>query len=47
LPALAGILAKSHGLEMIGPYLIAVALMFLVLHEIVLRLAPSDGSRAA
>ena len=47
LPALAGILAKWHGLEMIGPYLVAVAMMFLALHEIVLRLAPNDGSRAA
>jgi fucose permease len=47
LPALAGIVAKSHGLEVIGPYLVAVAVMFLVLHEIVLRLAPSDASRAA
>ena len=42
LPALAGILAKSYGLEVIGPYLIAVAMMFLALHEVVLRLAPGD-----
>ena len=47
LPALAGILAKSHGLEMIGPYLVVVAVLFLVLHEIVLRLAPNDASGAA
>jgi fucose permease len=43
LPALAGVIAKAHGLEVIGPYLIAVACVLLVLHETVLRLAPADG----
>ena len=45
IPALAGILAKRFGLEIIGPYLVAVAGALLVLHELALRLAPpiKDG----
>jgi fucose permease len=39
IPALAGILAKRFGLEIIGPYLFAVACALLVLHEVTVRLA--------
>ena len=40
IPTLAGILAKRFGLDIIGPYLFAVACALLVLHELVVRLAP-------
>jgi len=39
LPALAGILARRYGLDIIGPYLLAAACALLVLHECVARLA--------
>ncbi len=34
-PALAGILAKRYGLEVIGPYLFVTAVVLLALHETV------------
>ena len=37
LPALAGWMARSNGLEVIGPYLVLVATTLLLLHEIVAR----------
>ena len=38
LPGLAGLLARRHGIESIGPYLIATSLLVLALHELTLRL---------
>ncbi len=38
LPALAGVIAKHHGLEIIGPFLFIVACVLLALHEAVLRM---------
>jgi fucose permease len=44
IPALAGILAKRFGLEIIGTYLVVVACVLLVLHEVTVRLArPING----
>ena len=42
VPALAGIVAKRHGLEILGPYLFIVAVVLLVLHEGVLRFARGE-----
>ena len=41
LPGLAGVLARRAGLEVIGPVLVAGALVLLVLHEVILRRASS------
>jgi fucose permease len=37
LPALAGVLARRFGLEVIGPFLVAITLTLLALHEAVIR----------
>jgi fucose permease len=37
LPGAAGMLARAHGLEIIGPFLLAAAGALLALHEVVLR----------
>jgi fucose permease len=37
LPALAGILAESAGLEVIAPFLLATSVVLFLLHEIVAR----------
>jgi len=44
LPGLMGILARHRGLEMVGPALLAAALVLLVLYEIFIALSP-QGAR--
>jgi hypothetical protein len=41
LPGAAGLLARTRGLEVLGPFLLSAALILLVLHEIAVRLARS------
>lgn len=44
LPALAGVIAKHQGLEVIGPYLFVIACVLLAMHEAVLHMArPKDA----
>jgi len=40
LPALAGVLAVSVGLEVVGPYLLAASVLLLALHEAVVAFSP-------
>ena len=49
LPGVAGVLARSFGLEAIGPFMIAVAVALLGLYEASLHLVrrPADRSPAA
>ncbi len=42
-PALAGLIAKSQGLEILGPFLFIVACVLLALHEAVLRMTTARG----
>jgi fucose permease len=44
LPGAAGMLARAHGLEIIGPFVLVAAVMLLVLHEVALRLDTPAGS---
>lgn len=46
LPALAGVLAQRLGLEVIGPFLLVMALLTFALYEISLRLRADDAGRA-
>ena len=43
LPALAGVLAKSVGLEIIGPFLLVTSFVMLLLHEVIVRRAPQPS----
>lgn len=46
LPALAGVLARRFGLEIIGPFLVTIALTLLALHETVIRRSESPVAQA-
>ncbi|XYH94190.1 hypothetical protein ACMHYB_41080 [Sorangium sp. So ce1128] len=41
LPGAAGVLAKTYGLEVLGPFLLVVSLGLLALHELALRMVKS------
>ncbi len=47
VPGLAGVLARAAGIEVIGPFLLVLALAMLLLHEILLRLDQATSPSVA
>jgi fucose permease len=47
LPSLIGVLARHHGLEIVGPALLTIAVGLLVLYEVLLRVGAGESRRHA
>ena len=44
LPGAAGVLARAHGLEVLGPFLVGAAVVLLILHEVARRATEPAGT---